>query len=120
MATTPPPFDPDRRRGSTPPGRLGHRPRGRAVAIVEPARAPTDRGVLDGADSAKGSKGRLAVQSLGVVSHGDQESDGAVRTDAHRFEQLRGMAFNEPGQALVELPGTAGNYTPGPVRSYLS
>ncbi|MDQ0407269.1 hypothetical protein ABVB69_06170 [Streptomyces sp. NPDC000349] len=56
-----------------------------------------------GADSAKGSKGRLAVQSLGVVSHGDQESDGAVRADAHRFEQPRGVEFDEPGQALVQL-----------------
>jgi hypothetical protein len=90
------------------------------AAVVEPARNPTARGVLDGAGPVKGCKGRLAVQSLGVVSHGDQESDGAGRTDAYRFEQMRGMAFNEPGQALVELPGTAGNYTPGPVRSYLS
>jgi hypothetical protein len=34
------------------------------------------------------------------VSPGDQESDGVVRTDAHRFEQLRGVAFDEPGQAF--------------------
>ena len=73
------------------------------AAVVEPTRAPPAGGVLDGADSAKGSKGRLGVQSLGVVSQGDQESDGAVRTDAHRHEQLGGVAFDEPGQALVQL-----------------
>ena len=56
-----------------------------------------------GTDSAKGSKGRLRVQPLGIVSHGDQESDSAVRTDAHRHEHLRGVVLDEPGQALVEL-----------------
>lgn len=61
-----------------------------------------------GADSAKGSKGRLGVQPLGVVSPGDQESDGAVRADAHRFEQPRGMEFDEPGQVLVQLVDLSG------------
>lgn len=73
------------------------------AAVVEPARAPPARGGLDGADSAKGCEGHLGVQPLEVVSRGDQESDGAVRTDAHRYEQLRGVVFDEPGQALVQL-----------------
>ncbi|MFI2640820.1 hypothetical protein [Streptomyces sp. NPDC018610] len=43
-----------------------------------------------------------------TVSHGDQESDGAVRADAHRYEQLRGVAFDEPGQTPVQLVDLCG------------
>ncbi|WP_234392598.1 hypothetical protein [Streptomyces sp. XY152] len=61
------------------------------AAVVEPTRTPTAGGVLDGAGSAKGGEGRLGVQ----------QGDCTVRTDAHRYEQLWGVAFDEPGQALV-------------------
>ncbi|MES4889477.1 hypothetical protein [Streptomyces sp. NPDC096012] len=43
-----------------------------------------------------------------VVSHGDQERDGAVRTDAHPLEQLLCVTYDDPGQALfqlIDLPG---------------
>ena len=69
---------------------------------------------------AKGSKGRLGVQPLGVVPHGDQQGDGAVRADAHRYEQLWGVTFNEPGQALVQLvdlPGELFDTLREPLRS---
>ncbi|MCT9114135.1 hypothetical protein N4G69_53380 [Streptomyces mirabilis] len=45
-----------------------------------------------------------AAKDASVLSrsgHGDQESDGLA--DAHRYEQLRCVAFDEPGQALVQL-----------------
>ncbi|MFC7891739.1 MULTISPECIES: hypothetical protein [unclassified Streptomyces] len=49
-----------------------------------------------------------SVFSRSGLSPSDQESDGAVRTDAYRHEQLWGVTFDEPGQALVELIDLAG------------
>ncbi|GAA2252658.1 hypothetical protein GCM10010415_10630 [Streptomyces atrovirens] len=64
--------------------------------------------MLDGSDSAQGGEGRLGVQPFRIVSHGDQESDDAVRTDAHRFEQLWGMTLDKPGRVSVQLVGLRG------------
>lgn len=60
-----------------------------------------------GTDYTQSGEGRLGVQPLGVVSHGDQQSDGAVRADAHRYEQLRGVALDEPSQTPVAPPADA-------------
>nr|WP_324615851.1 hypothetical protein [Streptomyces puniciscabiei] len=56
----------------------------------------------------RAAKDASVFSRSGVVPHGDQESDGAVRTDAHRFEQLWGVPFDEPGQALVQLIDLSG------------
>lgn len=49
----------------------------------------------------------VAVQAFRGVPHRDQQSDGRVRADAHRDQQLRGVAFDEPGVAARPLSGHA-------------
>ncbi|MFE3905740.1 hypothetical protein ACFXPY_37125 [Streptomyces sp. NPDC059153] len=63
---------------------------------------------LDGADSVQRGKRCLAAEALRVVPHGDEQSGGRVRADAHHSEQLRGVAFRESGQAAFQVSCTAG------------
>ncbi len=73
------------------------------AATVETPVLPSARGTLHRTDPAQRGEGRLAAQAFRVVPYRDQQSDGRVRTDTHHREQLRSVAFHEPGQAAFQV-----------------
>ena len=71
------------------------------AAAVESVPSGFAGGCLDRADAAEGGEGGFAVQPVGVVAGGDEQSRGAVRADAVALQQLRGVGFQHGGDLLL-------------------
>ena len=61
------------------------------------------RGRLDRTDTAQGGKGRLAVQSLRVISRSDKQHGRGVWPHPVMVEKLRGMSGERRSDPLLQV-----------------
>lgn len=89
------------------------------AAVVEPERSLPAGGLLDGADSAKGRKGRLALHPLGVVPHSDQDTPTHIPRSHLRRSASRSTPDTRPSPAkrsLTPSPSPTATSTPENLR----
>ncbi len=78
------------------------------AAMVKPTRTPMARGVLDGPTPHRVVKDASVLSRSGLSPMVIRRVTALSGSIPHWSEQLRGVAFDEPGQALIQvidLPG---------------